>query len=332
MGDKTGIGWTDATWNPIVGCSRVSEGCTRCYAEREAYRLEHRLGQEKYAGTTRQVGGEPRWTGAVKLWEPVLHQPTRWTRGRRIFVNAMSDLFHEQVRDDWIDQIVSIMAQTGRHTYQILTKRPARMRAYCLALEVLSPKDRSRRLVRSMYGDTHPARAVVGELPDVQVGDLLWPLPNVHWGVSVEDQATADGRIPLLLQTPAAVRWVSYEPALGPVDFSGWLGVLVPNGEGGHVIFADDGSGAFQRSLAWIVVGGESGPAARSFDLAWARATIAQCRDAGISVFCKQLGARPEQRLPSAPLRMMMSLGLRDRKGADMAEWPEDLRVQEFPA
>ena len=318
MGDQSAIAWTDATWNPLVGCSRVSEGCRHCYAEREAYRLEHRLGQPKYAGTTKWMGqpdgtkGEPRWTGLVALWEAVLYQPLRWKKSRRIFVNSMSDLFHEAVPDEWINTIVAVMAQATQHTFQVLTKRPFRMRDYLCSRQAA----------------------------------LSGLLNHVWWGVSVEDQATADERIPLLLQTPAAVRWVSYEPALGPVDFTAiryvdelaecrW-GVLGRE----HWVENSDSPSAYENDvpgLDWIVIGGESGQGARPFDLAWARQTVAQGRAAGVPVFVKQLGAVPYEmrekigNVSGTPFSEGERLRLVDRKGGDPAEWPEDLRVREYP-
>jgi protein gp37 len=268
-----GIPWTEDTWNPIRGCSRVSLGCGGphgqggCYAERLAIRLSG-PGQP-YEGLVKSTPSGPRWTGRVALVESALDLPLRWKKPGRIFVNSMSDLFHEKVPDEWIDRIFAVMAKAPQHTFQILTKRPERM------LEWVT---RSRPV----------------------------PLPNVWLGVSVEDQETADVRIPLLLQTPTAVRWVSYEPALGSVDFRS-LGLLKRTGAG----------------LDWMVVGGESGPGARPFDLAWARQTIDQCREAGIAPFFKQTGSRPI--LDGEPLR------LKDRKGGDMDEWPADLRVREYP-
>jgi protein gp37 len=296
MGDKSGISWTDATWNPLVGCSRVSEGCRNCYAEREA---AGRLAKTpKYQGLAREVNGHPSWTGELRLWEPHLDQPLRWRAPRRIFVNSMSDLFHEKVPDEWIDRIFAVMCKARQHTYQVLTKRPKRMRAYM---------------------DAHWP-TVCGVRP----GE---PPHHIWLGVSVEDQATADERIPLLLQTPAAVRWVSYEPALVAVDFSRWLFAAGEDGEPAP---------RNRPGLDWIVVGGESGPSARPFDLSWARSTVAYCRHAGVAVFVKQLGARPFERDACAEAVAdseghRMLLGLRDRKGGDPSEWPQDLRVREYP-
>jgi protein gp37 len=280
MGDRSAIEWTEATWNPVVGCTRVSEGCRHCYAERDAIRISG-PGQ-KYGGVVRSTPAGPRWTGVVRLVEAALDQPLRWTKPRRIFVNSMSDLFHEKVELEWIDRIFDVMGRAPQHTFQVLTKRPVSMRSY----------------MRGRYRENNG-----------------WSLPNIWLGVSVEDQATADERIPLLLQTPAALRWVSYEPALAPVMFGGagptWLGKR-SNGE---------------RGIDWLVVGGESGPGARPFDLTWARSTLAQGRAAGVRAFVKQLGSRPfDSQYGSGRYPVC-----RDRKGGDPTEWPEDLRVRDYP-
>lgn len=210
MSDKTSIEWTDATWNPLVGCSRVSAGCQHCYAERHAYRFARQRGSV-YEGTARRVNGKPTFTGRVNLNPRVLDQPLRWRVPRRIFVNSMSDLFHENVPDQTLDDIFAVMASAPQHTFQVLTKRLERMLDY-VGAPVGTKRDMSHALWR-VHGD-NPKR-VYG----AQKG---WPLPNVWLGVSVEDQAAADARIPLLLQTPAAVRFLSCEPLLGPIDLSGW--------------------------------------------------------------------------------------------------------------
>lgn len=233
MGRTTGIEWTDATWNPIRGCSRVSEGCRNCYAERVAARFSGP--GEAYEGLAVMKNGEPRWTGEVRFTEKHLRDPLRWKTPMRIFVNSMSDLFHPGVSDEMLVRIFEIMAMAPQHVYQILTKRPERMRAW---------------------------------LGEVFAAD---PPRNWHFGVSVEDQKTADERLPILMQCKAAVRIVSYEPAIGPVDFLKPLGV--------------DGA------VDWIICGGESGPGARPMHPEWARATRDFCIAAAIPFFFKQWGA-----------------------------------------
>jgi protein gp37 len=447
-----------------------------------------------YAGLTDRHG---RWNGRVSLVEEHLTDPLRWKKPRRIFVNSMSDLFHENVRDEWIDQIFAVMALASQHKFQVLTKRPERMRDYMASPEtpkrvdyvrhvilagnlaslwtpertmaiadwpgyhitshgrVLSDRTKAGRIdestrheMRPQYGEQGHARVMLqvegrierplihrlvvehfGKRADnkqvrhldgnpknnaiwnLAVGDQSanwddskrhgthrrysklnpeqveqirercasgesafsiaqdfgvsctqirnivhckqwqpeykpeWPLQSVWLGVSVENQATADERIPLLLETPAAIRFVSYEPALGPVDFSRWLTEY------------DRVERRWIPGLDWTIVGGESGPKARPFDIEWARSTVRQCKAAGVSVFVKQMGANafmvnetmetgmghhpncsggsecarlcpvpvPEQGFEQEPLRF------KDRAGADPSEWPEDLRMQEFP-
>ena len=355
MAGKTGIAWTDATWNPIRGCSRVSEGCRNCYAERVAWRHEHRFVEvsiDSARTTTQTVDGPyhglvkrgptgPIWTGEVRFVQEALDLPLRWKRPRRIFVNSMSDLFHEKVPDEWIAVIYGVMAASMQHTFQVLTKRPdQRLRwwAWVAVHGGLGPFIRSqdgRDALRDFY--RHGTRTEVYRGRAHRSADDAWamvlnaaacvgkgPLPNVWEGVSVEDQATADARIPVLLQTPASVRFVSYEPALGPVDFRPWLpGFAWPEGS--------------TRALNWLIIGGESGPHARPCDLAWIRSVVAQCKAAGTPCFVKQLGAHVMEsrgeRGSDGPEGVTVISGMRyrDRKGADPSEWPDDLRVQEFP-
>lgn len=377
MGEKTGIAWTEATWNPLAGCSRVSEGCRHCYAERMAWRLVNMAPDRvssPYFGLV-SMGQEsnfkePRWSGEVRLVESALDRPLRWRTPRRIFVNSMSDLFHEKAPDEWIDRIFAVMALAPQHHFQVLTKRPERMLAYLTAPLVdrkvwWAGRPMAQARGWDMY-DRVPVPSPCGGPGGI--GIKSWPLPNVWLGVSVEDQATADARIPLLLQTPAAVRWVSYEPALGPVNLGLGRWVRLPRTVRSDIPFKDlwavpgvymaesNPHGAlsvrstggtligikpdeFERlpSLDWIVVGGESGPGARPFDLAWARSAIAQCRAAGVPCFVKQLGSRPCGRWGYVPYPAgAYGIGdfhvLRNRKGADPSEWPADLRVREYPS
>lgn len=306
MGEKSAIEWTEASWNPIRGCSRVSEGCRHCYAERQAIRIP----AYAEAGLIESTSRGPRWTGRVALHLPALDLPLRWRRPRRIFVNSMSDLFHEGVRDEWIAAVFAVMFMAGHHTYQVLTKRPERMRRWLTWLQ--DQPDKAGVLldavvdVSRQVGEWKLGRAAVGP----------WPKPHIWLGVSIEDQATADERIPLLLQTPAAVRWVSYEPALGPVDFSRSGARNVP-------------PGVEVGGLDWIVVGGESGPGARDCHQSWIETTIAQGRAASVPIFVKQVGRHfvdDVSYVGSQP-----EYQLRDPKGADPTEWPEDLLVREYP-
>lgn len=277
MADRSKIEWTDATWNPIRGCSRVSEGCRNCYAERIAARFAG-AGQPfqdvAFASGGREVGFKIEslaksgkstgWTGEVRFIPELLEQPLYWRRPRRIFVNSMSDLFHEKVEKDWLDQIFAVMIVCPQHTFQILTKRPTRMKDYLCH-------------VAGQDMEKHMANLRPG------YGRLDWPWRNVWVGVSVEDQKTADERIPLLLQTPAAVRWVSYEPALEPVDFSAW-----PKRVWLRVV-GNDGA-ADRGRIDWVVAGGESGPGARPCHPDWIRTARDQCQAARVPFFFKQWG------------------------------------------
>jgi len=304
----TSIEWTDRTWNPVRGCSRVSEGCRNCYAERVAARFSGE-GQPFYGIAHRAVNGVvgAGWTGRVELVESKLEEPLHWRTPQRVFVNSMSDLFHEALQDVAIDRVFAVMALAPEHTFQVLTKRPKRMLDWIMSRGASGVKHSI-----GLEMARHLPKAVVA----TGVAYIEWPLPNVWLGVSVEDQKTADERIPLLLETPAALHFVSYEPALGPVAFQPWL------------------HGAVLPGVNWIIVGGESGPGARPFCLATAYNVVAQCRAARVPVFVKQLGAWPvdcaEDLSPDE--EESRRLILRSRKGGDMEEWPEGLRVREFPA
>lgn len=255
MSDKTGIEWTDATWNPLRGCSRVSEGCRHCYAETVAGRFSGP--GMPYEGLVTKTTQGPTWNGTVKLMpEDILSQPLRWQKPRMIFVNSMSDLFHEAVPDEFIADVFRTMAWGHQHTFQVLTKRPERM------VRLLSNYE----FQDSVTDNAH------------ECADWQWPLKNVWLGVSVEDQATADERIPLLLLTPAATRWVSAEPLLGPVDLRRFLEFYV--GSSNETAFG----------LDWVVVGGESGPKARPMHPDWARNLRDQCASAGVPFLFKQWG------------------------------------------
>jgi protein gp37 len=315
---KTNIEWTDATWNPIRGCSRVSAGCLNCYAEKVAARFSDK-GQPFHLFASRTP--KPHWTGKIEIVENHLLDPLHWRSPKRVFVNSMSDLFHESLSDEAIDRVFAVMALCPQHTFQALTKRPERMLRYCQSrAKSLSYWEAAGRSI----GYTFKFQSLTGE----QLSTCPFPLPNVWLGTSVEDRTTADERIPLLLRTPAAKRFVSYEPALGPVDFESIPFCL----RDGHPTPSDmQGPMALQYirhgtpGINWLIVGGESGPGARPFNVEWARNTIRQCSAAGVACFVKQLGARP---LSEGGEEMHW---LTDRKGGNIEEFPIDLRVREFP-
>ena len=317
---STKIQWTDETWNPVVGCSPVSEGCRNCYAAKHAIHLAgnpHPNIGPVYRGTAEMRGtGAGRravFTGTVRTLPDRLEAPLRWRKPRRVFVNGMSDLFHDDVPVDFVAQVFAVMARAERHTFQVLTKRPGRM------ADVLS--DRGFWVEVDEYaGDVLPPRQ---------------PLPNVWLGTSVEDQAAADERIPHLLRAPAAVRFLSCEPLLGPLSLR-WLSAW-RRPDGSRTALRHDAKGAFGdeptshldglREIGWVIAGGESGPGARPCDVAWFRSLRDECREADVSFFLKQLGARPFE-----GTGMGRHWGeLEDAKGGDPEEWPDDLRIREFP-
>lgn len=255
MADKSHIQWTQATWNFITGCTKISDGCMNCYIERTPpFRMAHRRFDKPGTGGT---------TG-VKLHSDRLALPLRWRRPRRIFVNSLADLFHEAVPDQFIAEAFAVMALARQHTFQVLTKRHARMRSLLAGARTNGFWDL---MVNALF-----ARGFSG--------GIEWPLPNVWLGVSVENQQWADIRIPALLETPAAVRWLSCEPLLGPVDLAR------------HIRYeAEPGGGVLARpTLSWVVTGGETGPGARPSHPDWFRHLRDQCLAAGIAFFHKQNG------------------------------------------
>lgn len=346
MGERTGIAWTDCTWNPVRGCSRISRGCERCYAEKIAARFSD-VGKPFHGfASIGQRKGAHGWTGKVELVPEKLEEPLHWRKPRRVFVNSMSDLFHEKLSLEEIAAVFGVMAVTPHLTYQILTKRPARMLGWFREMGITARRYSERGEVNECHRRAWQAGNEEVAVATSRPASVPWPLPNVWLGVSVEDQKTADERIPLLLEVPAAVRFVSYEPALGPVRFDriateelGRLDAL----RGFHFVDGHNEPISTPR-LNWLIVGGESGPKARPFDIAWARSVVAQCKAAGVACFVKQLGARP---IPLTPMRLpsfdavtgrrhrgWIEYGhhaISDPAGADPAEWPEDLRVREFP-
>lgn len=360
---KSSIEWTTYTWSPTVGCTRVSAGCEHCYAELMAHRLEA-MGRSEYAGTTKVLpDGSVRWTGQVNLLKDRVTLPMRWRKPKRIFVDSMSDLFHETVPDWFIFGVWRTMAMTPQHIYQILTKRPERMLDWFAKLD--DPGDASVTFVgsrdgtkpgfpnrmsqaeadrvlkagraRMFYewsdhlGEPGEGEARPGEARptyDWEQGPRWWPtkLSNVWWGVSVEDQASAESRIPLLLRVPATVRFLSCEPLIGPVNLNQGLWGYCPehDNESG---FCEHAQCRSVQRLGWVIIGGESGPGARPFHLDWARRMMSQCDFAGVPVFVKQLGSKP--RVGSG----IRYEGMRDGgHHGDMDEWPEDMRVRRYPS
>lgn len=267
---KTNIEWTEETWNPVTGCTPVSAGCEHCYARRMATRLAGRCGYPK---------DEP---FAITLHPDRLTQPLRWRKPRTVFVCSMGDLFHERVPSEFIDQVFAVMAACPQHTFQVLTKRPERMRDLLVHEDVLCDISRA---ASNMAQHELISEDRYDAIDEALRGDSsIWPPPNVWLGVSVEDQQTADERIPLLLKCPAAVRFVSCEPLLGPVDLSLWLYRKHPP--------SGDLPSCHENLfwLDWIIVGGETGPGARPMHPQWARSIRDQCAAAGVPFFHKHHG------------------------------------------
>lgn len=318
MADGTKIQWTEATWNPTTGCDRISPGCDHCYALTQAKRLKA-MGQAKY-----QNDGDPRTSGpgfGLTVHSDALDAPFHWREPRRVFVDSMSDLFHARVPCGFTARVWDVMGQTPQHTYQILTKRPERMRAWVERWadrsgdgsagggHGLPPMPRGPQAVRATYtsgrarlfadmldsmGEPPPGCAY--PLYDWLEGWRFWPreLFNVWLGTSIElDEYTR--RAGELRETPAAVRFLSLEPLLGPLPSLNLAGI------------------------GWVIIGGESGRDARPMDLGWVRDIVAQCREAGTAVFVKQLG--------SVWARENGGRG----KGGDWDRWPDELRIRQYP-
>lgn len=274
MSNNSAISWCDATWNPVVGCTKASEGCRNCYAIREAHRMAWNPNAKissVYRGLIEKwADGSLNWTGEVRCLPERLGLPLTWKKPKRIFVNSVSDLFHESVPGRFIGQVFGVMAVARQHTFQLLTKRPQRM------LDLMHPD-----IVGIVQSEaTQTAYELLRDRGQVKghanTFSLEWPLPNVHIGVSAENQQQADYRIPLLLQTPAAVRFVSLEPLLDWVDLvravnqCNWLDAASVN------------------SLDWVIVGCESGPCARPMPEDWVRQIRDECQTAGVALFYKQ--------------------------------------------
>jgi protein gp37 len=290
MADKTKILWADATLNPAYGCSKVSPACDNCYAARMADRMAHNVQVCQYFEGLTDKNHE--WTGRVNLFPERMEQALKWMRPRRIFVGSMTDLFHEDVPVDFLDQVFAVMAMACQHTFMILTKRPDRMRQYIKGVQgvpIDSPRD-------FVLFDSW--RAVHGE----HYGQRLWPLPNVWLGVTVENQAMDDARIPILLDTPAAKRFVSIEPMLGTVDLGHHLTSCFGCGNqgstemclnrpgSGHDLCRACGKGDNPNGLDWVICGGETGPGARPLRPDWARGLRDQCAAADVPFMFKQWG------------------------------------------
>ena len=275
----TKIEWADRVWNPVTGCTKVSEGCRNCYAERIAGRF---WGERKFSD--------------VQCHEDRLNDPLHWKKPSRVFVNSMSDLFHPDVPTEFIKKVFTAMAACQSQTFLILTKRPIRMLEYLSVNPIL------------MINQIVTTSALYFPLgTEAKLGVVHWPLPNVWLGVSVENQMTTDERIPLLIKTPAAVRFVSIEPMLGPVDLKKIKWAKIPINKADYrfgapapnemwsmrdALYLHSGN-EFTKPLPgldWVICGGESGPNARPMHPDWARSVRDQCQGANVPFFFKSWG------------------------------------------
>ena len=319
MGAETEIAWCDSTWSPIrarvldgpnagrVGphCERVSPGCKNCYSETFNARLL------PFNGTGLPFNRQSRYLVEHFVDEKILEQPLHWRKPKRIFVESQSDLFGEWVLDDFIDRVFAVMALCPQHTFLTLTKREKRMLEYLTA----SREETSwmHHLSAAAYGRDYLPLEGSNAYNFKVIPNFSWPLPNVWIGVSVEDRKNK-GRIDVLRQTPAALRFLSLEPLLedlGELDLAG---------------------------ISLCIIGGESGPGARPCDVAWIRSIVRQCGAAGVPCFVKQMGASVTGDPEEFPTAIHdegdghRTFRLQDRKGGDPAEWPHDIRMREFPA
>ncbi|WP_027185577.1 phage Gp37/Gp68 family protein [Desulfovibrio inopinatus] len=305
MADNTKINWADATWNPIIGCSKISPACDNCYAERTACRLAQ---NPKTADTYSQVVGctSKAWNGKTAFVESALEIPLHWKRPRRIFVGSMTDIFHPTVQDEWLDHVFAVMALCPQHTFMVLTKRPEGMREY---VEQGEKRNWAEHLSDVAMDITHNEEAecqVYNSINGNLVGKMNvgWPMRNVWLGVTVENQQMADYRIPILLNTPAAVRFVSCEPLLGKVNLHRYMMLTEDNQDiehfDRHGWAYDSWSGGFwgthdstyspEPGLHWAICGGESGPNARPMHPDWVRSLRDQCGAANVPFWFKQWG------------------------------------------
>ena len=353
---KTSIAWSQESWNPLRGCSPVSPGCARCYAGAMASRFAgvDKHGKEMpftgYAVPAYQTSksGGGRWTGRVDLLPEKLSEPLRWRKPRKIFVNSMSDLFHEALDFEEIAAVFGVMAACPQHVFQVLTKRAERMAEFFrwVADCAEAPTNTAAGGVVLHYAQKYvPGEKWTRGLCDAHgVFERAWPLPNVHLGVSAEDQKRWDERVPELLKCPAAVRWVSLEPQISAVSLcslSTCCAVGPKNAaacrsrrlqEGHSEILSEPCPCRCHVGLpSWVVQGGESGPGARPFRLEWMYSMRDACREAGVAWFPKQTGSNASyQELGGNRIGWPTP---HHRAGEDQRDWPADLQgCREWPS
>jgi protein gp37 len=313
----TAIEWTRGddgsegkTWNPVRGCSLVSDGCKNCYAMKQAHRFS--APGQPYEGLTQLGRHGPRWVGKARFVPEKLAEPLSWRKPRRVFVNSMSDLFHEDLDFEEIAAVFGVMAVCPQHTFQVLTKRPRRMlQWFKWADDQTDDGGEAELFVQSRaynyLGERFPLHPIKGTYRRYP-----WPLRNVWLGASCEDQTAARNRIPLLRRCPAALHFVSLEPLLGPIEIDDrwleWLPIAPDENDEAHLL----------PPLRWVIVGGESGPGARVCDVDWIREIVRACGINRTPCFVKQMGSRFDFRR-------------RNGKGGDPREWPSELQIRQFP-
>lgn len=329
MGTNSSIEWTDTTWQVTNGCTKVSPGCAQCYAETMSRRMAGMARADIKAGRNPGLKAnylnviDPKsgkWNSQIQLIPSALAEPLSWRTPRRVFVDSMSDLFHEGVPFEFVDKVFAVMALTPQHTFQVLTKRTERMAEYLPGLGSRIYRivtgwldDGERGFLGRQWDRVHDLAGVScsGSIVDFTAWNV--PLNNVWLGTSTETQKTADERIPHLLKCPATVRFLSCEPLLGPIDLN--LRSILFGNRGGRISI--NGEIGSLPGIDWTIAGCESigsraGRFADGYESA-ARSLMEQCRDAGTAFFHKQM-----------PINGKVS--------HDPAEWPEDLRVRQFPA
>lgn len=322
MSDKTKIAWTEASWNTIAGCTKVSPGCTNCYAERMAVRLANILhpstSQYRFGGVIDVFASDKKagWTGKIECSETKLDIPLHWKKPRHIFVNSMSDTFHKDVPFEFIDKIFATMALCPQHTFQCLSKRPEIMAKYFKSIDNRSEMIAEGAL-RPPFGLWDDADAVYDQIFDQLRNYQIEPLPNIWLGTTCENQEQADKRIPILLQIPAAVRFLSIEPMLGEID----LRQICDDGKkyfdcltGWWTRYKEFGLGSWQDNeskIDWVIVGAESGHNRRPCKQEWVESIVDQCKAAGVACFVKQLD-------------------INGKVEKDIEKFPKHLRIREY--
>ena len=293
---KSKIAWTESTWNPVVGCTKVSDGCKFCYAEKMAFRLA-RMGQEKYQAVTGILGYMQGWNGKIFCDESALDIPLKRKKPTMYFVCSMGDLFHKDVPYIFIDEVISVMALCSHHVFQVLTKRPERMEDHIGALDKF-------KVINFLTAKT----AEKYNCQDVCI-PAIWPLPNLWLGTSASNQKDLDKNVPYLLQTPAAVRFLSLEPLLADMDLR--TGILFDKKTEKYI---ENMTGVDRTIPDWVIIGAESKGAypGRECKLSWIENIVEQCKTANVKVFVKQIH-------------------LGGKLVKDIEKFPKHLQIREFP-